>query len=112
MEGNLQTNQVEVNVKEKPFEEESTSLLSFFGPHPDTTKSYNFNDEVARLPFKFNLGDPPFSKEQQDCLLNLVYDHQKVFSLHNEELGFCDKLAHSITTITEKPMYVHHRTIP
>ena len=62
-EGNLQTNQVEVNVKEEPSEEESTSPLASFGPHPDTTKDYNFDDEVAKLPFKFNLGDATFSRD-------------------------------------------------
>ena len=31
--------------------------------------------------FKFNLEDATFSKEQQDCLLNLIYDH------HIEEAG-------------------------
>ena len=112
VEGSLQTNQVEVKVKEKPSQEESTPPLPSFGPHPDTTKDYDFKDEVAKLPFRFNLVDAPFSKEQKDCLLNLIYDHKKVFFLHNEDLGFCDKLAHSIPTTTEKPVYLPHRTIP
>ena len=112
VEENLQANQVEVNVKEEPIEEESTSLLPSFGPHPDTTKDYNFDDEVAKPPIKFNLGDAPFYKEQQDHLLNLVCDHQKVFSLHDEDLGFCDKLLHSILTTAAKPVYLPHRTIP
>ena len=93
MERHLQINQVEVKVKEEPHEEESTPPVPAFGPHPDTTKDYNFDHEVAKLPFQFNLGDAPLSKEQQDHL-NLVYDHQKVFSLYDEDLGFCDKLAH------------------
>ena len=79
VEGDLQTNQVEVKVKEEPSEEEYMPPLPWF------------EDEVAKLPFKFILEDAPFSKEQQDCLLNLVYDHQKLFSLHDEDLGFCDK---------------------
>ena len=115
VEGDLQTNQVEVEVKEEqeePSEEESTPPLPSFGPHPDTTQDYDFKDEVEKLPFKFNLGDVPFSKEQKDYLLNLIYDHQKVFSLHNEDLGFCTKLAHSIATTTDKPVYLPHRTIP
>ena len=66
---------------------------------------------MKKLPFKFNLGDAPFSKEQKDCILNLIYDHKKVFSLHDEDLGFCNKLAHSIPT-TDKPVYLSHRTIP
>ena len=81
VEGGFQVNQVEVNVKKESSEEESTPPLPSFGPPPDTTKDYNFEDEVAKLPFKFK----PFSKEQQDCLLNLIYDHKKVFSLHDED---------------------------
>ena len=81
---------MEVNVKEVSSEEESTPPLPSFGPHPDTTKDYTFLDKVAKLPYKFNLGDVPFSKEQQDDFLNLVYDHQKVFLLHDEDLGFCN----------------------
>ena len=98
LQGSLQTSQVEVKVKEEISKEGSTSSLPSFGPCPDTTKDYNFDDEVARLPFKFNLGDAPFSEEQQDHLLNLLHDHQEVFSLHDEDLGFCNKLAHSILT--------------
>ena len=61
VEGGLQTNLVEVNVEEVSSEEESTPPLPSFGPHPDTTKDYNFEDEMAKL--SFNLGDAPFSKE-------------------------------------------------
>ena len=71
VEGDLQTNQVEVKVKEEPSGEESTPPLPSFGPHPDTNQDYDFKDEVAKLPFKFNLGDAPFSKEQNNHLLNL-----------------------------------------
>ena len=112
MEGFLQTNQVEGKVKEEASEEESTPPLPSFGPHPDTTRDYDFKDEVAKLPFKFNLGDVPFSKEQKDHILNLIYDHKEVFLLHDEDLGFCTKLAHSIPMTTEKPVYLPHRTIP
>ena len=44
VEGGLQTNQVEVKLKEEPSEEESTPPLPSFGPHPDTSKDYNCND--------------------------------------------------------------------
>ena len=54
---------MEVNIKEEPSEEESTPPLPSFGPHADTSKEYNFEDEVKKLPFKLNLGDAPFSKE-------------------------------------------------
>ena len=88
VEGDLQTNQVEAKVKEEPSGEESTPPLPSFGPHPDTTQDYDLKDEVAKLPFKFNLGDAPFSKEKKDHLMNLIYDPKKVLSLHNEDLGF------------------------
>ena len=55
---------------------------------------------------------PHLVRSKKDRLLNLIYDHQKVFSLHDEDLGFCNKLAHSIATMTEKPVYLPHRTIP
>ena len=112
VKGGLQTNEVEVEIKGEPSEKESTPPLPSFEPHPDTTQDYNFEDKVAKLPFKFNLGDAPFNKEQTDHLLNLIYDHKKVFSLHHEDLGFCNKLAYSIPTTTEKPVYLPHRTIP
>ena len=72
VEGGLQTNQVEIRVKEELHEENSNTPLHTFRPHPDTTQEYNFGNEVKKLPFKFNLGDAPFSKEQQDHLLNLI----------------------------------------
>ena len=112
VEGDLQTNQVEVKVKEQTPEENSNTLLPSFRPCPDTTQDYDFNDKVKKLPFKFNLGGAPFNKEQKDHLLDLIYDHKKVFSLQDEDLGFCDKLAHSIPTTTEKLVYLPHRTIP
>ena len=101
VEGGFQTNHVEVKVKEESPEENSNTPLPSFGPRPDTTQEYNFGDEVKKLPFKFNLGDAPFSKEQQDHLLNLIYNHEKVLLLHNEDLGFCNKFAPSIPTTTE-----------
>ena len=46
VEGSLQTNQVQVELRLKPSEVESTSPLPSFGSHPDTTKDYNFKDKV------------------------------------------------------------------
>ena len=37
---------------------------------------------------------------------------KKVFSIHDKDLGFCKKLAYSIPTTTDKPVYLTHRTIP
>ena len=61
VEGSLQASKVEVKIREEPSGEESTPPLPVYEPHQDTTKDYNFDDEVARLPFKFNLGDAPSS---------------------------------------------------
>ena len=67
---------------------------------------------MQHLPFKFNLGDSCLNKEQQDQLLNLIYEHKEVFSLHDEDVGFCDKLAYTIVTMTDKPVYLLYWTIP
>ena len=34
-----------------------------------------------------------------------------MFSLHDEDLGFCNKLTHVIQTMTDRPVYLPHRTI-
>ena len=69
---------------------------SKFGPYSDTNKSYTFEDEVKCLLYKFNIDGALFTKEQHDHLLNLIYDNQ-----HDEDLGFCDKLTHTILTVTD-----------
>ena len=48
VEGGLQTNQVEVEVKEQTPEENANTPLPSFGPHPDTTQDYNFEDGMKR----------------------------------------------------------------
>ena len=52
------------------------------------------------------------SFKQQKQFLNLIYDYQIVFSLHDEDLGLCDQLKHTILTTTDKPIYLPHQTIP
>ena len=80
-----------------------------FGPPPDfDSSSYNFKEELSRLPFPVNMGDVEMSFKQQKRFLNLVYDHQTVFSLHDEDLGLCDQLKHTILTTTDKPIYLPH----
>ena len=84
-----------------------------FGPRPNTSVvDFDFQQEVERLPFKLNLGDVPLEKEHQARFINLIYSNQEVFSLHDEDLGYCDKLTHTIPTSTDKPVYLPHRTIP
>ena len=108
--------QVEINavkVKEYPDPPKKATLPEEYpkvGERLDTGKAYDFNEELEWLPFQFNLGDAPFTTEQ-DWLINLKYDNQQVFSLHDEDLGFCDKLTHNIPTMTDRPVYLPHRTI-
>ena len=84
-----------------------------FGPPLDfDSSSYNFKEELSRLPFTVNMGDEEMGLKQQKWFLNLIYDHQTVFSLHNEDLGLCDQLKHTILTTTDKPIYLPHQTIP
>ena len=47
VEGGLQTNQLELKLKEEPPEEKSITPLPSFGPHPHTSKEYNFEDRAA-----------------------------------------------------------------
>ena len=42
----------------------------------------------------------------------MIYENQSVFSLYDGDLGFCDRLKHSIPTTTDKPVYLPHRQIP
>ena len=91
----------------------STEPRPTFGPHPNTdVADFNFQKEVECLPFKLNLGDIPLEKEHQAKFISLIYSHQEVFSLHDEDLGYCNKLTHTIPTSTDKPVYLPHRTIP
>ena len=84
-----------------------------FGPHPNTDAAdFDFQKGVEHLPFKLNLEDVPLEKEHQAKFINLIYSNQEVFSLHDEDLGYCNKLTHTIPTSTNKPVYLPHRTIP
>ena len=73
---------------------------------------FNFQKEVQCLPFKLNIRDVPLEKEHQARFINLIYSNQEVFSLHDEDLVYCNKLTHTIPTSTDKPVYLPHRTIP
>ena len=84
-----------------------------FGPRPDTSSpDFDYEREIKRLPFEVNLGEAVLSKEQQARFIDIIYDHQEVFSLYDGDLGHCDVLKHSIPTTTEKPVYLPHRPIP
>ena len=84
-----------------------------FGPRPKfNSKNFDFDKELARLPFPVNFGEVELSPSQQKRFLELIYDHQGVFLLCDEDLGLCDCLKHTILTTTTKPVYLPHRTIP
>ena len=85
-----------------------------FGPRPNTqSANFDFEAEVKCLPFKLNLGDEAkLTGIQQSQFIDLIYDHPEVFSLHGEDLRFCDQIRHTIPTTTDKPVYLVHCTIP
>ena len=84
-----------------------------FGPRPKfDSKDFDFKQELAQLPFPVNIGEVELSLSQQKCFLELVYDHQSIFLLCNEDLGLCNQLKHTIPTMTTKPVYLPHRMIP
>ena len=97
----------------KPSKEIIKEPCPIFGPHPNTkVADFDFQKEVEHLPFKLYLGDVLLDKEHQAKFINLVYSNQEVFSLHDEDLGYHDKLTHTIPSSTNKPLYLPHRTIP
>ena len=88
------------------------NLTPHLDPIPNTdVADFDFQKEEC-LPFKLNLGGVQLDKEHQARFINLVYSNQDVFSLHDEDLGYCNKLTHTIPTGTNNPVYLSHRTIP
>ena len=84
-----------------------------FGTPPDfKSDQFDFKKELERLPFTINIGEAPLTLEQQKRFIRLIYENQSVFSLYDGDLGFCDRLKHSIPTTTDKPVYLPHRQIP
>ena len=85
-----------------------------FGPRPDVkSTNFDFKAEIDHLPFKLNMGTTiEMPHEQQSQFINIIYDHPEVFSLHDEDLGFCDKIKHTIPTMSDRPVYLPHHTIP
>ena len=84
-----------------------------FGARPNTKDpDFDLKKELERLPFELNIGDAPLTRNQQACLIDVIYSHTEVFSLFDGDLGFCDVLKHSIPTTTDKPVYLPHRQTP
>ena len=84
-----------------------------FGPRPDVkSANFDFKLEIDSLPFKLNLGTTvEMTHEQQSQFINIIYDHPEVFSLHDEDLGFCNKIKHTIPMTSDRPVYLPHCTI-
>ena len=85
-----------------------------FGPRPDVNSgNFDFKAEIDHLPFKLNMGmTVEMTCEQQSQFINIIYDHPEVFFLHDEDLGFCDKIKHTIPMTSDRPVYLPHHTIP
>ena len=85
-----------------------------FGPRPHLkSTNFAFQAEIDCLPFKLNMRTTiEMTHEQQSQFINIIYDHPEVFSLHYEDLGFCDKIKHTIPTTSDRPVYLPHHTIP
>ena len=85
-----------------------------FDPRPNTNSAeFDFEKELDCLLFQLNIGkEAKLTQDQQSQFINLVYDNKEVFSLHDEDLGFCNLITHTIPTTTEKPVYLLHHTIP
>ena len=85
-----------------------------FGPRPDVeSEKFDFKEKIDHLPFKLNMGTTvEMTHEQQSWFINIIYDHPEVFSLHDEDLGFCNKIKHTILITLDRPVYLLHCTIP
>ena len=85
-----------------------------FGPRPDVeSENFDFKAEIDRLPFKLNMGTTvEMTHEQQSQFINIIYDHPEVFSLHDEDLSFCNKIKYTIPMTLDRPVYLPHFTIP
>ena len=85
-----------------------------FGPRRDVKSvNFDFKAEIDCLPFKLNMGTTiEMTCEQQSQFINIIYDHPEVFFLHDEDLGLCSKIKHTILTTWDGPVYLLHHTIP
>ena len=79
-----------------------------FGPRPYVKAAdFDFQAEINCLPFKLNMGTEAYMTcEQQSPFINLIYDHPEIFSLHDEDLGFCNRIKHTIPMTWDRPVYL------
>ena len=118
---NLQQDILTNNVASEKRTEEGTEESSeskeeekpSFGTPPDfESDQFDFKKELESLPFTINIGEALLTLEQQKRFIRLIYENQSVFPLYDGDLGFCDRLKHSIPTTTNKLVYLPHRQIP
>ena len=85
-----------------------------FGPRPDVKSAdFDFQAEIDCMPFKLNMGTTvDMTYEQQSQFINIIYDHPEFFSLHDEDLCFCNKIKHTIAMALDRPVYLPHHTSP
>ena len=83
-----------------------------FRSQPNFNRNFDFDKELGQLPFPVNMGEVEMTKSQKKQFIQLIYYHQSIFSLCDEDLGLCDRLKHTIPTTTDKPIYLPHHTIP
>ena len=85
-----------------------------FGPRLDTNSAnFNLKNEIDFLPFQLSIRkDANSMQDQQSHFINLVYDNKEIFSLHDEDLGYCKQMKHIILMTMDKPVYLLHHTIP
>ena len=77
------------------------------------SENFDFMPEIDHLPFKLNMGTTvEMTHEQQSWFINIIYDHPEVFSLHDEDLSFCDKIKHTFPMTSDRPVYLLYHTIP
>ena len=77
------------------------------------SENFDFKAEIDCLSFKLNMETTvEMTHEQPSWFINIIYDHPEVFSLHDEDLGFCDKIKHTIPMTLDRPVYLPHCTIP
>ena len=74
-----------------------------FDPRLDTNSTnFDFKTEIDWLPFQLNTREEAnLIWDQQSHFMNLVYDNKEVFSLHDEDLGYCNQIKHTIPTTME-----------
>ena len=85
-----------------------------FGPRPDVeSENFDFKAEIDCLPFKLNMGTTvEMTCEKQSWFINIIYNHPEVFSLHDEDLGFCNQNQAHYSNDLDRPVYLLHCTNP